>query len=390
MSLPEISRVGMDLPAATTRSLLATKYPGAIGAWVAEMALGVSEPIQEALLRETRNGTLGYNDPTSIQLGREAVVRRMADCYGLDVAPEAVGFVSDVVSGFAAVLRHYLPAGEAVVVPTPAYTPFLTTPQQFGYPVVEVPGTYGPSGHHMDLEGIDRALARGARLIVLCNPHNPTGRSFTHEELAALAKVVESHGARVFSDEIHAPLALTSRRHVPYACVSEAAANHSITATSASKAWNIAGLKCAQLIFTSASDAALWNTVADFYVRSVSRLGVAALIAAYEDQSASEWLAKTLLRLRSNNAMVADAVAGSMPGVDYRPAESTYLAWLDCTRLGVDTPAALLRERAAVAMCEGAEFAGPGYVRLNFALPEPVLNQALTAMGRVVREVMRQ
>ncbi|MFF9011045.1 MalY/PatB family protein [Streptomyces goshikiensis] len=390
MSLPVISPVGMDLPAATTRSLLATKYPGAIGAWVAEMALGVSEPIQEALLREARNGTLGYNDPTSIQLGRESVSRRMHDCYGLDVAPEAVGFVSDVVSGFAAVLRHYLSAGEAVVVPTPAYTPFLTVPKQFGHPVVEVPGTYGPAGHRMDLEGIDRALADGARLVVLCNPHNPTGRSFTPEELAALARIVGSHRARVFSDEIHAPLALTSRRHVPYACVSKLAADHTITATSASKAWNTAGLKCAQLIFTSSSDAARWNTVADFYVRSVSRLGVAALVAAYEEQAASEWLAKTLFRLRSNNTMVADAVAGNMPGVEYQPAESTYLAWLDCTRLGVDAPAALFRQHAAVAMCEGAEFAGPGYVRLNFALPEPVLEQALTAMSRVVREVMRQ
>lgn len=354
------------------------------------MALGVSEPIQNALLREMGNGTLGYNDPISIQSGREAVAGRMRNSYGLDVTADAVGFVSDVVSGFAAVLRHYLSPGEAVVVPTPAYSPFLTVPLQFGHPVIEVPGTYDSSGHRMDLEGIDRALAAGGRLVVLCNPHNPTGRSFTPEELAALAGVVESHGARVFSDEIHAPLALTSRRHVPYACIGEAAAHHSVTATSASKAWNTAGLKCAQLIFTSADDAATWQTVADFYVRSVSRLGVAALIAAYEEEAADQWLADTLVRLRANNGKVVEAVAGTMPGVEYLPAESTYLAWLDCRALGVDMPAALFRERARVAMCEGAEFAGPGFVRLNFALPEPVLDQALAAMARVVREVMRQ
>ncbi|GLV87979.1 aminotransferase [Streptomyces lavendulae subsp. lavendulae] len=354
------------------------------------MALGVSEPIQDALLRETRNGTLGYNDPISIQAGREAVTRRMRDCYGLDAAPEAVGFVSDVVSGFAAVLRHFLSPGEAVVVPTPAYSPFLTVPRQFGHPVIEVPGSYGPTGHRMDLDGIDQALATGGRLVVLCNPHNPTGRSFTTDELTALAEVVEAHGARVFSDEIHAPLALTSRHHVPYACIGDAAAHHSITATSASKAWNTAGLKCAQLIFTSTTDVTRWQTVADFYVRSVSRLGVAALVAAYEEEAADEWLAKTLVRLRHNNNKVAEAVARTMPGIGYVPAESTYLAWLDCTALGVGTPAAYFRERARVAMCEGTEFAGQGYVRLNFALPEDVLDQALTAMARVVREVMSQ
>lgn len=372
------------------RSLLSAKYPGKIGAWVAEMAYDIAAPIHEAILCETNEGTLGYNDPISIAQGRNSVSAWLLRSYGWDVEPTSVGFVSDVVSGFAAVLRHFVPAGSPVVVPTPAYGPFLTVPELFGHPVIRVPMCEGPFGPAMDIGGIERALHAGARLVVLCNPHNPTGRSYRRAELAALADVVQAHQARVFSDEVHAPLNLSGRPHLPYAALDARTAGHTITATSASKTWNISGLKCAQLLFSAAHDAETWQGVASHYVRSVSRLGVAALRAAYEEPESQEWLSATLERLRRNSESVVRRVNSEMPGISCRPAESTYLAWLDCTRLGVADPARLFHEHAGVALCDGEEFGSPGYVRLNFALPEARLERALDAMAEAVATEQRQ
>jgi cystathionine beta-lyase len=234
----------------------------------------------------------------------------------------------------------------------------------------------------MDFEGIERALERGARLVVLCNPHNPTGRAFTAEELGRLARLVDYHGARVFSDEVHAPLTLAPVPHIPYAKISATAASHTITASSASKGWNISGLKCAQLILSAAEDAERWQRVADFFVRSVSRLGVAALSAAYDHPGSHAWLASVRAQLVRNNTLVADTVAGQLPEVRHFPAEATYLAWLDCRGLGPDEPAAFFRDRVGLAMSEGTEFSAPGHLRLNFALPEDRLRKALSALVR--------
>ncbi|MER6047740.1 aminotransferase class I/II-fold pyridoxal phosphate-dependent enzyme (plasmid) [Streptomyces sp. BHT-5-2] len=374
--IPSDGNPSPDIP----RSLLSAKYPRAIGAWVAEMAYGVARPIHSALTRELNVETLGYNDPISIGLARESIVRWMDRAYGWHVRSESIGFVSDIVTGFGAVLRHYLAPASTVIVPTPAYAPLLTVPILFGHRVVEVPSLVDSNGYHMDMAGIDRALSQGGRMVVLCNPHNPTGRIFTAEELGQLARLVDSHGARVFSDEVHAPLTLVETPHLPYANLSETAASHAITATSASKGWNISGLKCAQLIFSASEDMATWQRVADFYIRSVSRLGVSALRAAYDDPASHAWLSAVREQLTRNNALVAKTIAEHIPGMVSFPSEATYLAWLDCRQLGLVDPAAFFRERVGLAMSEGSEFSAPGHIRLNFALPERLLRNALSAL----------
>ncbi|MFF5933299.1 MalY/PatB family protein [Streptomyces sp. NPDC012508] len=362
--------------------LLAAKYPDAIGAWVAEMSYDVARPIHEAVARELQAETLGYNDPVSLELARESLVRWMKSSYDWSVQPDSIGFVSDIVTGFGAVLNNFLPPRSHVVVPTPAYAPLLDVPAMFGHTVVRVPSLVDGPRQRMDIEGIQRALEDGARLVVLCNPHNPTGRVFTVEELTELADLVERFSARVFSDEIHAPLTLTTVPHTPYAKVSAASAAHTITATSASKGWNIAGLKCAQLIFSAPQDAARWKHTAGFFVRSVSRLGVSALRAAYDHPESQLWLDTVRARLARNNALVAETVAARLPEVIHFPAEATYLAWLDCRELGLEEPAAFFREHVGLAMTEGTEFSAPGHLRLNFALPEDLLAKALSALVR--------
>jgi cystathionine beta-lyase len=210
-------------------------------------------------------------------------------------------------------------------------------------------------------------------------------------ELAAVAELVDRHGGRVFADEIHAPLvypaALSagSRGHVPYASVSPVAAGHSVTAVSASKAWNLPGLKCAQLIVTSAADAVTWQRMWPLYEHDASSLGARASAAAYRDGGA--WLSDLLGYLDGNRLALAGLLAEQLPGVTYTPPEGTYLAWLDCRGLDLaPSPAAFFLERARVQVTDGAACgaAGHGCVRLNFATPRPVLAEMIQRLGRAV------
>jgi cystathionine beta-lyase len=237
-----------------------------------------------------------------------------------------------------------------------------------------------------DLDGIARAFADGARLLVHVNPHNPLGRVFTAEEQLALADVVEDAGARVFSDEIHAPLVHPGAVHRPYASLSPATARHTLTATSASKAWNLPGLKAAQLILTNAEDAAHWERVDALYTHGASTPGVLANTTAYD--AGETWLDGVLAYLEGNRLLLGELLADRLPGVRWTPPEGTYLAWLDCRELGLPTSAGeFFLERAGVAMVDGPECGAPGagHVRLNFATSRPLLTAIVDRMADAVR-----
>jgi cystathionine beta-lyase len=234
----------------------------------------------------------------------------------------------------------------------------------------------------LDLDGIDRALARGGGLLLLTTPHNPTGRVFDDDELAAVTEVVARHGARVFSDEIHAPLTFAGRKHRPYAWSSPTAADHTVTATSASKAWNLPGLKCGQVILSNDADAARWTATGYLAEHSTSTPGVLATTAAYRD--ARPWLDDVLDYLAVNRALVAEA---DLPGIRVTVPEGTYLAWFDARDLGLDeAPAAFLQREAGVVLTDGLACgeAGRGGMRLNIAMARPVLAEALERIAEAL------
>jgi cystathionine beta-lyase len=286
-----------------------------------------------------------------------------------------------------AVIEHFTRPGSAIVLPTPAYMPFLVVPRLLGREILQVPLVPGDDGRPTyDLAGIDRALADGAGLVVHVNPHNPVGRVFTEAEQLALAAVVDRHGARVFADEIHAPLVYPGQIHRPYASLSPVTAGHAITATSASKAWNLPGLKAAQLILSNEVDAARWADVGWLPSHGTSTLGVVAATAAWND--GEQWLDDVLAYLDGNRRLLGDLVAELLPAVRYTPPEGTYLAWLDCRGLGIEGSAGehFLR-RAGVALVDGAECGEPyaGHVRLTLATPRPVLRTIVERMAASVR-----
>ena len=370
----------------TVGSVKWSTYPEALGAFIAEMDFPAAPVITEALHEAVDIGLFGYL-PEALE---DRLSRAYADwsgaVYGWDVPPERVRPMADVIAGLQAAIEHFSRPGSPVILPTPAYMPFLTVPPAMGREVIQVPMAKDGDRYVYDLEALDAAFQAGGHLLILCNPHNPIGRVLEREEMAEIAEVVDRHGGRVFSDEIHAPLVLGEHRHVPYASTSEVAAGHTVTAASASKAWNLPGMKCAQLILSNEADAATWARVGHSYEHGAANLGVIANIAAFT--RGRPWLEDVLAYLDGNRRLLRELLAEHLPEVGYTPPEGTYLAWLDLRELDLgDRPAQVLRTRAGVAVTEGTACGevGAGFVRLNFATPRPILTQIVAQISEAVR-----
>ena len=358
--------------------------PDVLAAWVAEMDFDVAPPVLAAIREAVEREDFGYPVADLSEL-TEVCAAHLSAVHGWDVRPNRVLPVADVLGGIAGSLRLDVRDGAPVVVPTPAYPPQFEVVELAGRRVVEVPMVVEGARHVLDVDRIGRALADGAGAVLLTNPHNPTGRAFGAEELRSLAEVVERHGARVISDEVHAPLALPGARHVPYASVSDAAAAHTTTVVSASKAWNVPGLRCAQVVASDHDTATRWRRRRVFEVAGPTSIGIAASVAAYRDGEA--WRGGLVEHLDANRALLVELVASELPGVVMRPPEATYLAWLDCAALGLDDPAATFLARGRVAVSDGPPF-GAGnesMVRLNFGTSRELLERIVAAMGSAAR-----
>lgn len=356
--------------------------PDVLAAWVAEMDFDVAPPVRAALVDAVDREDFGYVAADLSDL-TGACADFFSAAYGWSVPTARIFPVADVLTGIAAGLDAFSAPGRPVVVPTPAYPAFFEVVEGTGRPVVAAPLVVDGGRDVLDLDAVDDALRAGATTVLLCNPHNPTGRAFTAAELAALAAVVERRGARVVADEVHAPL-VYERPHVPYATASEAAAEHSVTVTSASKAFNLAGLKCAQVVTTNHDDAKRWRSLGVFEVAGPTPLGIAATTAAYRD--GRPWLRDLVAYLDGNRRLLLDHLATDLPGVTCRPPEATFLAWLDCRALGLDDPARCFLDRGRVALSDGPPF-GPGcepFVRINFATSRAILERVIAGMAAAV------
>jgi cysteine-S-conjugate beta-lyase len=348
--------------------------PGGFGAAVAEMDFGAAPPILDALARLSADANFGY-------LPKHLATELAAACaefeqrrYGWAVDPTLIHPVPDVIKALEIAILHYSRPGSPVILPTPAYMPFLSVPGLLGREIIQVPMRDDAGFFTFDLDAISDAFRAGGHLVIFCNPYNPLGRVFSRDEILQLADVVERHGGRVFADEIHAPLVYPGAHHIPYASTSEAAASHTLTATSASKAWNLPGLKCAQVILTNEPDRQRWEQIGPFASHGASNPGVVANIAAF--RHGEPWLDEVVAYLDDSRRLLAGLLTRHLPQVRYRPPDGTYLAWLDCAGLDLpDSPGALVRARAHVTVVDGPAFGlgGAGAFRLNFATPQPIL-----------------
>ena len=342
---------------------------GVIGAGIAEMDLPLAPCIRSAVTSAVDRGLTGYLPPWLAREVAEATATFQRR-YGWHVDPADVHVVPDVMNALEQTVRHLLDPDPLVVLPTPAYMPFLRLPKALGWPLMTAPMSLGDNGYAFDLDHLARILRPGA-LLVLTNPHNPTGRVFTGAELHALAAVVHATGATVFADEIHAALVYPGYSHLPYASLSAITAGHTVTATSASKAWNVPGLACAQLILTGENARARWAKTDPEVAHGASPLGATATVAAYTDGAVH--LAAVVDYLDRGRAIFAGTLADSLPEAGFRPPEGTYFGWLDLRPTGCDPTD--VKTLARVQGVNGRACGEPGHLRLNLATPHHVVRQ---------------
>ncbi|MFB9314326.1 aminotransferase class I/II-fold pyridoxal phosphate-dependent enzyme [Nocardioides plantarum] len=358
-----------DLTDDQARTALPCKWgevdPDVLPAWVAEMDYAIAEPVVEALQRAVAAGMTGY--PTARVGGPlgAAYAAFAARQFGHDVDPDRVVPTVDVTAGVRFALEVLAPAG-GLVFPVPGYSPQLAMAEITGRERLDLTLDPDAARAELDLDHLDRLLADGARVLLLTQPHNPWGRAFTRAELEGVRDVVLRRGGFVVSDEIHAPLVLDGREHVSYLDV-EGTAEHAVALVSASKAFGIAGLRCAQLV--TASDRLHQALVSAPAARneSWSVLAVEASVAAYTHGDA--WLEALRRRLADQRDLLERLLAARLPLARLRPVEATYLAWVDLRAYGHDDPAAVALERGRVRLAPGHDYHPglPGHVRLNFA-----------------------
>ena len=352
---------------------------GVLPCWVAETDFAPCPAVHAAVQDAVSRGSFGYPLPDDGTALPEATAALCDRWWGWDVDPADVVLVGDVMAGMLLALTT-LCENAPVVVPTPAYPPFLEVVPLAGREIWALPLDPDAQVAALDLDRVDAMLAAGARTVLLCNPHNPWGRAFGREELEALRDVVVRHGARVVSDDIHAPLVLPGAQHVPYATL-EGAGGHTTTVLSASKAFNVPGLKCAQVVTGSAADRDVVQHLPLVANHGTSPLGIVANLAAY--RAGDEWLSALVDRLDHNRDLLEDLLARCLPGVRMRPLEATYLAWLDVRALGHEDPAAVALQRGRVLVNDGRTFGpgGDGHVRLNIATSPERVTEAVRRLA---------
>lgn len=358
--------------------------PDVLPAWVAEADYAWAPPVAEALAQAVADGVTGYpafevGDP----LG-EAYAGFAARQFGHDVDPAWVIPTVDVTAGVRLALDALSDPGP-VVMTLPGYPPLISIAEITGRDRVDLVVDPDAERAEIDLDALDRLFADGARTLLLTQPHNPWGRVFSRAELEAIRDVVRRHGARVISDEIHAPLVLdgASSPHCSYLSL-EGTHDHAVAVVAASKAFNTQGLRCAQIVAPDPATRDRLRGVPMARNDSWSVLGVVASVAAYEH--GDEWLAALRARLSAQRDLLVALLAEHLPDARMRPFEATFLAWLDLRAYGHDDPAAVALERGRVRLAPGGDY-HPGLVghaRLNIATSPDRLTEIVRRVAGAV------
>lgn len=362
------------------------EYPAdVLPLFVAESDFPLAPAVTAALRRAVELGDTGYTaSRTPLAAAFAGFARRR---FGWEVDPAGIRSTADVSMGIVELLRRVTRPGDRVVVTPPVYPPFYDLVDEAGAVVERVPlAQSAAGGWALDLPGIEAALAGGARAVLLCNPHNPTGTVHPAETLAALAELAKTFGAAVISDEIHAALTYPGTTFTPFLAASPAAAEVGFAVTSASKAFNLAGLKCALMITAGERSAEVVRGLPIEVEWRTGQFGMLAGTAAFSD--GDDWLDGVLVTLDRHRRLLAELLAEKLPAAVYRVPDAGYLAWIDLRGLGWgDDPARRILRDAKVALHFGPHFGdeGRGFVRLNFACAEEVLSDAVRRMGALAR-----
>ncbi|WP_434697784.1 PatB family C-S lyase [Pseudomonas sp. Z1-14] len=360
-----------------------SRYPAEVlPMWVADMDFAAPPMVIDALHKRLEHPMLGYS--VAQDSLRAAIVADLWSKYGWRVEPQQILFLPGVEPGFNMALHALVEPQQNVVVQVPNYPPLRHAPGHWNLNKVELPFTPLDGEFHTPLGALRDALQGGGALL-LSNPHNPLGKVFGRDELKAVANICVEQDAWIISDEIHAELCFDGRVHIPTASLGAEIAERTITLMSASKAYNIAGLKTSFAIIQNARLRERVNSARAGMVDSVNALGLEATRAAYSE--AGPWLEALKAYLQANRDYLVDAVKNRLPGVTMTVPQGTYLAWLDCSGLGLDDPQAFFLKEAKVGLSAGMDFGDDAgqFVRLNFGCPRALLEEGLARMERSLK-----
>jgi cystathionine beta-lyase len=348
-------------------------------AWVAEMDFPLAAPVKITLAEAVELSDTGYGYPAALGLA-EAFAEFARARFDWEVDPAGVFAAPNVVSAITSLLGKIAKPGDRVIINTPVYHPFAALIDELGLEVAEAPLV----DDELDVDAIDAEFRAGAVALILCSPHNPTGSVPTAWQLGAIAAAAAKHGTWVLSDEIHAPLTLPGARHVPFLGISPEAREHGIALVSASKAFNLAGLGCAQFVTASPRAKELVESL-PFAATHAGHFGALASVAAYRD--GAPWLDDVIAVIDHNRTLLAELLATDLPEVGYRPPQAGYLTWLDLRALDLgDDPSEALLARGKVALNGGPSFGpqGVGHARLNIGTSPALVEEAVKRIGKAV------
>lgn len=349
--------------------------------WVADMDFATPAPIIEAVRRRLEHPVFGYEErqPEYVAAVHGWLTRR----HDWDVPQEWLMFCppSSIVAIYGLITGLTEP-GDGVIVPVPTYGPLIDLVRNNGRELQASPLVERDGRFTLDIDGMQSLVGPRTKMLITCNPHNPTGRVFTHEELDALAEFASRHELVVVSDEVHADLVRPGHRHVPFGSLGY---RRSATVMSPNKTFNTAGLPQASLVIPDAAMRGVLQQYLDTaQVNHDSTFGAVAMLAAYRD--CEDWLDELITYIDRNHARVAAFIDAEVPGVRVWPAEGTYLAWLDYRETGLSEKAIQQRlvEQGGVALYSGTLFgeAGRGFLRMNVACPRETLEAGLEGIRK--------
>lgn len=353
--------------------------------WVADMDFEAPQPVIEALVEKAKHGIFGYADGTESYY--EAIMGWMLRRHNWRIERDWICFCPGVVPSLLWLVRAFVKPGEKVVVQSPVYPPFFRSIESNGSELLNNPLKLENGQYVIDFVDLEEKLKSGAKILILCNPHNPVGRVWKREELMKIGELCLKYHVIVVSDEIHSDLIYSGQKHIPFAALSEELAQNSIVCTAPSKTFNLAGLQISNIIIPNPELRRTFKkTLASNGMSHPNIFGLVALEAAYNE--GEEWLNQLLVYLKENLNFLLQYIERNVPKVKVIIPEGTYLVWLDFRELGME-PKELqkfLLNKAHVAMNAGYTFGpgGEGFERLNIACPRSVLQEGL---GRIARAV---
>jgi len=353
--------------------------------WVADMDFEPPREVKDAILARVRQGVYGYTFRPDAYF--EAICGWMRRRHGWEVRREWIVPVPGVVPALSLCVCAFTEPGDKVIIQTPVYYPFFDVIRMNGRTIVENPLILRDGRYEMDFALLEKQAAEGAKMIILCSPHNPGGRVWSREELKTLGDICVRHGLTVVADEIHHDLVLPGHKHIPLASVDDRIAENTITCVAPTKTFNLAGLMTAATVIPGDSLRRRFeHAVKTVSLHMESYFGVAAFIASYTH--GDEWLDQLLQYLQGNLDFLTDFVRERLPEIRVMRPEASYLVWIDCRSVSED-PAdlkKLMYEEAGVAFNEGSIYgeAGKGFLRVNIACPRSVLAEALERFAAAV------